>query len=138
VKDQLVLVRCCGRSDDGQYAVLRQEHIGGDSFLWEDPDGGPSSPPDFEGFTTGRLRIHDGREFAVTVAGGRVFFRSPRATFSLYFRLLPAFPSRVDIEVDAMPGEVDEGTEFRPAPPPLVGVPVPPVSTPQPGTPVPQ
>lgn len=116
MNDVNVLVRTCGRSDDGRHAVLRQEHDRGASFLWPDADDGPENPPDFDGFTRGLLTIRDGREFDVRVAGSRVFFKSPRADLSLFFDLLPKFPPRVDIEIDSLPGEVDEGTEFRPPP----------------------
>lgn len=108
-----VLVRTCGRSDDGREAVLRQDIAAGSCFRWPDPD------EQFGGRATGLLTITPGRRFAVSVADSLVFFQSPDLELCLHFRLMPVLPARVDIDIDLLPGEVDEGTEFRSPPQPL-------------------
>lgn len=106
-----VLVRNCGRSDDGREAVLRQDVRAGSCFRWPDPD------QQFYGRATGLLTITPGTKFAVKIANGLVFFRSNELELCLHFRLLPVLPARVDIDIDLLPSEVDEGTEFSSPPP---------------------
>lgn len=109
-----IFLRACGRSDDGQSAVLRQDTPEGSCFLWPDPD------QQFSGRVTGLLTLAPGATFRVRRAGSLVFFRSAAAELCLYFDLLPELllSDQVTVEIDLLPSEVDEGTEFQRPPPP--------------------
>jgi len=110
-----VLVRACGRSDDGRDAVLRQDVLAGSCFRWPDPD------EQFFTRATGLLTIRPGTGFSVVVADGLVFLHSAELAreLCLHFHLLPVLPARVDLEIELLPSEVDEGTEFSSPPRPL-------------------
>lgn len=94
-----------GWSDDGRFAVLRQQSPGGTIFRWPDPD------QRLENAATAVFTFKRGSGFEPLRAGSYVFFRGREHELTAWFDLMPALPPRVDIDISVQPSELREGLE---------------------------
>ncbi|WP_211302570.1 hypothetical protein [Nannocystis exedens] len=108
----MLRARVIGRSDDGRFHVLQQETVGGPIFRW--PARGEDAAGAAALITIRPASAASTSTFEVLRAGGYLFFRSPHLEVPLFFDLLPALPPAVEVSLELLPAEVNEGVEPEP------------------------
>ncbi|MCY1062126.1 hypothetical protein [Nannocystis sp. SCPEA4] len=108
----MLRARVIGRSDDGRFHVLQQETVGGPIFRW--PARGEDAAGTAALITIRPASSTSSNPFEVLRAGSYLFLRTSHIEIPLFFDLLPALPPAVEVSLELLPAEVNEGVEPEP------------------------